>query len=235
MSDRSEVITCAEARELAPETAIGVATAEDRARLLGHVATCAECAAYLNELSGLVDDVVALAPNQEPPPGFESELLARLERLGSPPQPRSLRWWRVGLVAAALALVAGVSALAVHRANEPDRTLADRVRATLTTANGQYFAAAPLVGPDANRHGVLFAYQGEPSWMFLTIEGAVSFRGVSVELVGHDGSVRPIGQPVDLSPSKPWGTVIPVAVHDVAVVRVVDAAGALVLSARVIP
>ena len=42
---------CADIRELASEVALGVASAEERARVLGRVDSCADCRAFLVELS----------------------------------------------------------------------------------------------------------------------------------------------------------------------------------------
>ncbi|MGH9184887.1 MAG: hypothetical protein ACRD0U_03555, partial [Acidimicrobiales bacterium] len=106
---------------------------------------------------------------------------------------------------------------------------------TLAMANGQYFAAAPLVDPEGHRRGVLFAYQGEPSWMFLTVGSDPAPGPVTVELVAHDESVRTVGEDVDLGPESPWGTVIPVAVHEVGLVRVLEGGGAVFASARLTP
>src|SRR5918995_5431779 len=78
---------CAQVRDLAVEVALGVATAEDRVLVLGHVITCVDCRAHLAELSTLVDDMLRLVPPAEPPTGFESAVLARYEEGGTP--------WRV--------------------------------------------------------------------------------------------------------------------------------------------
>ncbi|MGH9186113.1 MAG: anti-sigma factor family protein, partial [Acidimicrobiales bacterium] len=118
--------------------AIGVASADDRARLLGHLGTCADCATLLGDLSNVVDHIVALAPEHEPPGGFESHVLARLAdgrrpgvgqptAVSSPPN----RWRGVALRAAVVVLVAAVAAGVVYQGDASDRRLADRVRATL--------------------------------------------------------------------------------------------------------
>ena len=235
----TDSISCPEAQNLAPEVAIGIASAEDRARVLGHTAGCSACSAMLRELAGVVDDIVALVPFHEPPAGFESEVLARLAEQPAPDvralTRRGRGRWRVALIAAAaLVLGAALSGALVYRIHDADRTLADRLRATLATANGQYFASAHLDDRDGRHRGVLFAYQGEPAWLFLTVSSGEWPAPLTVEAVTHDGAVRPIGRGVDLSGSS-FGTVIPVAVHDIAVVRLVDSDGGVILSARPLP
>jgi len=235
----TDPIQCQEVQDLAPEVAIGVASAQDRAGVLGHTGTCADCAALLLELSALVDDIAALAPTHEPPAGFESDVLSRIAEFRSPVAlPRAghkHRVRRVALAAAALVTVAALSGSVVYQAHDSDRTLADQVRATLATANGEYFTSAPLEQPDGRRGGVLFAYQGETPWMFLTSSRPASAAPVTIELVTHAGAVHTLATDVPLSSASPWGAIIPVAVHDVAVVRVLDGDGELVLSARPLP
>jgi hypothetical protein len=236
----SESVDCTAVREMAPEVAIGVASAEDRAAVLEHVLNCSSCRDLLADLSTVVDDIVALAPRLEPPGGFESDVLDRLRPNGAAPpavplagRPRRAR--PLALVAAAVIVVAGLTATVVYRLGDADRKLADYVRATLAVANGEYYAAAELLGPDGAREGVLFAYQGHPSWVFLVVEQAPSPERFTVEYVTLQGSIGTIGDGVALSTDSPWGTVLPVAVHEIAVVRVLDADGDLVLSARLLP
>ncbi len=235
----TDSIHCDEARELAPEVAAGVASAEDRALLLGHIAACSDCSTVLAELSALVDEIAALAPTHEPPAGFESAVLARLTDGASASTRRhrgtGRRMRSVLLVAAAVVLAAALSGVVVYRAHRADRVLADATRATLAAANGEYFAAVPLRDPAGARGGVLFGYQGTPPWMFLVVSAAPSRRPISVELVALDGSERTIGTDIELAPASAWGTVIPVAVHEVAVVRVVDDRGTVLLSASPVP
>jgi len=222
----SNPLSCGEARELAPEVALGIATAEDRARLLWHVAGCTACRNELAELSALADDLLALAAEHEPPAGFESQVLARIGH-----KPPRRRWRRTALFAAAVVVAAVVSGGAVYRAQAPDRQLADSVRATLATAHGQYFASGALTDGGGAQRGVMFGYQGNPAWMFITVADPPAGR-YAIEVVSHAGVTYPLVDDVDLAATGAWGGIIPIAVHDISMVRVLDADGRPVFVGR---
>jgi len=226
MSDR---LHCAEARDLTPEVALGIAPAEDRARLLWHVAGCAGCREVLSELSALADDLLTLTPEHEPPAGFESQVLAQM--VDRPPRRR--RWRRVALVAAAIVVAALVSGGAVYREQAPDRRLADSVRATLATAHGQYFASGPISDPSGEQRGVIFGYQGKPAWIFMTVADPPAGR-YTIEAITHTGERHLLAEDVDLAATGSWGGTIPVAVHEISVVRVLDPAGQVAFTGQIV-
>ena len=60
------------------ELALGTLDGRDRATLLAHVQTCPACEAELDELSALADQLLEVAPEAEPPVGFETALFDRL-------------------------------------------------------------------------------------------------------------------------------------------------------------
>ena len=70
---------CHEIRGLTAEVALGVADGEDRARVLDHVVDCSECRQELEDLTALADDLVVLAPEHEPPLGFELRTVRGLQ------------------------------------------------------------------------------------------------------------------------------------------------------------
>jgi len=215
----TDPLRCAEVRELAPEVALGVAPAQDRALLLWHATECAACRELLSELSALADDVLALTREHEPPAGFETRVLTRI---GDGPPRRRWRW--AALLAAAIVVAALVSGGAVYRAHVPDRELAASVRATLATAQGQYFATGSLRDPRSEQRGIVFGYQGDPAWIFVTVAAPPAGRYI-VEVVTHAGVVHVLASDVDLAATGSWGGIIPVAVHEISVVRVLDAGG----------
>jgi hypothetical protein len=43
-------------------------------------------------------------------------------------------------------------------------------RAVLARAEGEYFTARELWDDDGNRAGVVFAYEGDPSWLFMVVD-----------------------------------------------------------------
>ena len=60
------------------ELALGVLTGRARAQALSHVDSCPRCAEDLEQLSRVADTVVQVAPEVEPPVGFEVRLFERM-------------------------------------------------------------------------------------------------------------------------------------------------------------
>lgn len=81
------------------------------------------------------------------------------------------------------------------------------------------------------RSGSLFAYQGQPAWLFMTVRGPVPPGRYTVEITDRHSARYLLATGIDLSQTHAWGGKIPVAVHDVSVVRVTESER-LVFSAR---
>ncbi len=199
---------CAEVRELIPELAAGVASGESRARAVAHLAGCAECRRELAEVAGVVDGLLQIAPEREPPTGFEARVLAAIRPRRARPRLRSAL-----LVAATVVLAAAVAAGITWWHGADDRDVADHYRGVLSVADGDYFRAAGLEDAGARR-GHVFAYEGRPSWMFVTVEGAPSGT-YHVRLVDADGRSSWIGTCVVKNRSGSWGTTVDVPIRDV--------------------
>ncbi|TMK50573.1 MAG: hypothetical protein E6G59_09935, partial [Actinobacteria bacterium] len=82
--------SCKETKELLPELALGILGGEERGRALDHLTSCADCSSELAALSRAADGLLTLAPQHEPPAGFEDRVLARLRR--ERPQHRARRF-----------------------------------------------------------------------------------------------------------------------------------------------
>src|SRR5690349_12958449 len=136
-------MTCEQTRALAPELALGIADGAERADALEHLATCAECRRAVAELSEVTDELLLRAPEREPPVGFESRVLARLQP--PPATARRRQRGRRALLALAPAAVAAVLAtVVVLGATRDDRRLAGQYREALAAAHGTSFEAARL-------------------------------------------------------------------------------------------
>ena len=206
----SESRKCAEVRDLIPELAMGVAPGDERAAALSHIATCADCRRLLEETSATVDELLLLAPEHEPPPGFDARVI---EAAGI---QRPSRWRSVSKYALAAAVVVIAAALAAgltRWAGADDRELAAQYRETLRTANGSYFKAASL-GNEQDPDGHVFAYQGNPSWVFVTMEDAPS-GSYRVRYVTDDGHTEWIGVCRVQDGQGSWGTAIDVPLYSV--------------------
>jgi hypothetical protein len=210
---------CEETRELAAELALGIAEAEDRGRALEHLSECQECRRFVGELSGVADELLLLAPTAEVPVGFEERALAPLLSERRPRQRRRLV--RV-LVPAAAAAVAVAVTLAVVA---DDLRLASHYRDTLGEANGRQFGAYALRAPDDRRAGQVFAYEGSPSWLLMTVDAGYRSALEGAELVMEDGRRVPIRW---FYLDKRWGTcggAVGVDLGEVSVLRLLPTAG----------
>jgi hypothetical protein len=216
---------CQETRELAPEVALGIADGEDRARVLKHVADCADCRRELERLSTVADELLVLAPEEEPAPGFE---LRVLDAIQPPRAKRQVTLRRLALVGA-IAATAAVTAGAMFVGFRDDRRVADHYRATLAQAHGQYFGAVRFRDAAGKQGGVLFTYRGSPSWLVVTV--APSYRGSvkSAELISSNGERVPLTS-FRLSGGA-WGGALPIGLEQLAAVHLIGNGGRSVLIA----
>jgi hypothetical protein len=218
-------------RELAPEIALGIVDGEERAEALRHLSTCAECRRAVDDLADVADELLILAPVQEPPPGFESRVA---EGLGLRRQPRgrrrrlSVRWLapRLGSALAAAAVTAAVLVVVYH----DDHETAQRYRETLAQAGGRYFQAEPLTDRSGSRGGVAFGYEGSPSWVLVTVDASHRDEVTRGELVTRDGRTIPLPR-LELDRNGSWGGAIPVNLYKVASIRLLGNAPGQTLEA----
>lgn len=224
---------CAHARELLPELAAGVATGEERGTALRHVAGCPDCRRELDAYAGTVDDLLLLAPEIEPPAGFESTVLARIapDAEGPTTRPASHRrpgaaWRRWSLRVATLGAAAALAAGAVWWQTAPDRHLAEGYKRTLNVAHGSYLTAGSLTVSSSTwgtgygqRAGTVFAYQGDPSWLLITVEYAPVAGRYHVVVVTHDGAEHKVGTIRVGAGGGSYGTVVKVPIQTIGSVQ----------------
>jgi hypothetical protein len=207
----AEELECAEARELFPELAAGVAAGDERARALGHLSGCPACRSEFAGTAEVVDELLWLVPEHDPPAGFESSVLARLTPAAPPrrrPRPRLL--WAASIAAAAV-LAAG----AVWWQTADDRELASSYRHTLGVAHGHDLSAAPLLFTGGAETGTVFAYQGSPSWIYVTFRSAPPQGRYDVRLLTTDGR-RLALRPFTARPGgTAWGSTIQVPIRQI--------------------
>jgi hypothetical protein len=218
---------CHETRELLPELALGIADGEDRAQALEHVATCSDCQRELERLSGLADELLELAPEQEPPGGFELRVLDALE----PPRPKARRRLFRPMALAAAALVASaLTAGALLFSFRGDRRVADHYRSVLTEAHGSYFGASRFHDASGAQGGVAFVYRGAPSWVMITVDPSRRAAVARAEIVTKDGHTVPIRWFTLIDGA--WGGTVPVDVSAISGVRLLAADGHPLLAAE---
>ena len=226
-------MTCDETRALASELALGIADGAERAEALDHLAGCADCRRAVAELTEVTDELLLIAPEHEPPVGFESRVLARLD-----PQPvrrRPRRRRRALLMLAPAVASAALASVVVLGVTRDDRQLAGQYRQALSVAHGSSFEAAPLQGPAGTETGVVYAYRGSPSWVFVYLSPNTGAPAYRAELVLRSGERVPLSS-LRIDPAS-WsgGQTIDADLRDVASVRLVGAEPGDVLEAKLPP
>ncbi len=211
----TETPGCNEVRELLPELAAGVAEGDARARALAHLAGCADCRRELDETTRVIDEMVLLAPEHEPSAGFESSVLAALT-----PHPRRDRRVAAALLGlAASLLVAALAGGLVWQQTADDRQLATDYRRTLAVADGRYLTAADVTSPQTRSAGHAFAYEGTPSWVFITIDSAPSSGAYQVQVVTTDRRTIDIGLCRIVGGKGSWGWTLDIPVSDISTIQ----------------
>jgi hypothetical protein len=219
-----------ETREVAAELALDVATGADRGRALTHLEGCPECRALVGGLADARDEVLLLAPEREPPAGFESRTLARLARAARP--PRAPRWRRIVSLSVAATVAAAAAGTGVWLATRSDRQAAALFRTALERADGKYLGVEVLRGPDGAAVGHVAVYLGRPSWIFAVIDEGHPVGRFDVEIIGPSGERRPAGAVTIDASRRGGGLVLPPDIERVAAIVLIPRGGGDSLEGR---
>ncbi|MGH8995079.1 MAG: hypothetical protein ACRDYB_03440 [Acidimicrobiales bacterium] len=165
------------------ELALGTLSGRSRSESLEHVASCPRCAAELEQLSIVADKLLQLAPEIEPPLGFELRLAHKLQVAAMSRRPRRFRRASVLAAAAAILVVLGGSlgALVSPRGSNAHNQSAT---ASLSAAN---------LTSHGNVLGKVVVSAGSPAWMFVTISGATWSGKVTCDVTLAGGKIEKIG------------------------------------------
>ena len=240
-------MSCEQVTELAPELALGVADGHEREAALHHLGGCPTCRRLVSELSSLTDELLLLAPEHDAPPGLESGVVRAIElrdkRRVSRRRRRPIggRWaamrrsWRLGLTAASFVLAIAIGAGAMLATTAGDRRIADDYRALLGVGQGSFFAASSLRS-GVREVGTAWGYQGDPSWMFVSLRSPVGGSGwYRVWLVTTDGRRIALGRAELGMGHAAWGRNLPVDLTTARELRLEPEGGGRELIARFHP
>ena len=204
-------------RDEVAELALGLLTGTDRAEMLEHLEKCSSCRTEVEGLAEVSDRLLLLAPQAEPPPGFESEVLAAMRPRRDPAERPT---WRRPLITLGSVAAATVIALAVGWA----------LGASSSESHFSIREAA-MVTPSGRDVGSVRIQDGEPAWLLVSVPGwrhwdeqvghALDYR-VRVSL--SDGAEMEFND-VSLSPEGAWATTARLDPSAVSEVSVVDATG----------
>lgn len=213
-------------RELAPELALDILSGDERATVGAHLNECPECREYVESLTRVSDRLLTLTPEAEPPVGFEDRVLARMGMTA--PQPKVTRrrsWVPIAVAAAVAAVVFGVGGWVFG-------TVATGSSSQIAAGNeNQVMRFASFVTPSHQKVGEVFAYQGEPSWVYMSVNNEPKVGWVACQLVMRDGSMHEVGA-FTLSGGKgSWGADLPIDANSVKLARLVSNTGAVLASA----
>src|ERR1700749_295616 len=183
-------MTGAEFADSAAELALGVLTGRERAEALAHLDHCEACREHVRQLTTTGEELLALLPAAEPPAGFETRGMDRL-RFAPPAAPpirnRKRPAWghaprRVLAAAAVVVAVAGASlgGWGLHGATAP-------------AAASSELRSATLLATDHDSVGNVFMYNGEPRWMYMTVDLESGNDTVICQLVEANGHVTTVG------------------------------------------
>jgi hypothetical protein len=206
-------MSCEEVRDMAPEFVLGVAGGDDRARILDHISACEDCRRLVREMSAVADELLLLAPDHEPPLGFENSVVRNLSSVRDVSGVRApRRRWLVAVAAALAGVLVGAGAL--WFVTGPDRRVGAYYRGVLERADGEYFTSRELWDSAGNRAGVVFAYEGHPSWLFMVVEK----EGVTGEFTCYaemeDGRSMSLGTFALSGDKRTWGAGMDQSIHD---------------------
>lgn len=197
---------CLDIEAMTPEAALGLLSGTDRAVVFEHLEGCEKCREVMHEFSALADELVLLAPEAEPPVGFEQRVIAAI---GTSRSRR--RRWPVA-VGAAAALLLAVMGFAAGRAGQRHDTVREVAMHT---------AAGRVVG-DAYLHDT------DPGWVFVAAPGwTPSSSEVHLRVTLADGTST------DIAGAGSWATMLPYRGADVRELALVDADGTVWCSAMV--
>lgn len=220
----SRNLTCDEIQELASELALGIAAGDERAMVLAHSRTCSSCRHLIEELSETADVLLLAGPMREPPSGFESGVLARIQSAAQQRPPR--RWLAVAAAVAAV-IVGGAATL---WATAEQRRVGAHYQDVLAEADGKYFGVVSMRGPGGDR-GRMFVYSGDPSWVFLISETPMVAGSYEAEIETTDGDAMSLGT-FDLDAGDlTWGRDLPVDLRSLEALRLLDDSGKVALEA----
>jgi anti-sigma-K factor RskA len=225
-----DLSTCPSFADQLPELALGVLTGRDRARLLAHVDSCPSCADELERLARTADMVVQVAPEADPPLGFEVRLFERMG-VAQPRRRRSNRhvprWMPVAAAAAVVALGLG---LGLGLSSGPSTS---PVGSAQRGHSVPPVVSAALVGNGDHTVGHVVVFGGARPWMSMALsDSAAPAQGwVTCVVVTDSGKRETVGTFDAREGYAAWGGALHVDPSRLRSTEVLDSHGAVIASA----
>jgi hypothetical protein len=209
------------------ELALGILTGRQRAATLAHVEACPHCAEELEQLSRVADDVVLMAPEVEPPVGFEVRLFTRMGVTDTPVRRRTVPpRWVLASAAAVVALVVGLT-IGLSMGSHPSgyrQALGGHPTAGMPVASANLVENGMAVGRVAT-------YGGAKPWMVMTLADSSARGRVICEVVTDNGVTHRVGAFNAKEGYGAWGSPLHVSPHNVRTALVVSPNGTVIATA----
>ena len=204
-------MNCAEFQDLAAELALDQVLEPTRSTLHAHARQCPTCASLLDDVAGVADQLLLVAPEAEPPVGFEARAVARMQL----PSVRTARWWFAGLASAAAVVTLIVGGMLLSGSDD------DGVR------------RAQVFDDDRKAIGIVeLASVGDNTRLVLTMEGPHDWPGEWVCQLRVDGRWVAVGTwTTDDVNRDVWATGIDDDYADATAMRILGGRGQVVATA----
>jgi hypothetical protein len=185
-------MSCAEFSDSAAELALGVLTGRERAEALAHLDHCEACRERVRQLTATGEQMLGLLPTAEPSAGFETRVMDRLGLAAPVPQPvrhrRRRPAWGHGFsprrVLAAAAVVVALLGAALGGWG---------LHASTTPTSSSLTSATLFAARDHDHVGQVFVFNGQPRWMYMSVDLESGNDTVICQLVGADGHITTVG------------------------------------------
>lgn len=169
---RPDPMTCDQLRELAPDLALDLLDGADRAVALAHVEGCTSCHTEVARLTETAHETLLLAPELEPPDGFDGRVLDALAAAApqsvTPSPTRSRRsspWGRWGLRTRRPAVLVAAAALGLALAGVATAVITNRA------GDDPWSASAPMITDGGESVGWAVLEDGDPSELYVDLSG----------------------------------------------------------------
>lgn len=152
-------MNCADFELVASEFALGLLDGQERARAVAHLDQCPACRQLADELAQAADSLTLVAPAAEPPAGFETRVLARLDGAAV---TTARPWWRRPLVAAAALVLVAAAIVGVVR-------LRDDADGGTATGSAHHWAVGTMMTPDGEEVGLVLVGDDPTGFVHLRV------------------------------------------------------------------
>jgi hypothetical protein len=227
---------CVEVEESLAELALGILPGNERAVVLAHLQGCDHCQAELEKLTLTADGLLGLAPELEPPVGFEVELFRRLG-ISEPSSEAEVVHRRIGgwldrissrgrvMVSAAAVIIAVALGFGSGWVANPGTSASVR-----PYEQGVPSATATLTS-DAHAVGTVSTFAGTPGWMLMTVHARDVSGWVTCQVTVSGGQQVAVGRFRLDHGYGAWSARLPVTVPSIRSAQVTTSDGVAIGSA----